>query len=127
MKPPPKIEAEGLRAFDQVCAFERLKRRRLPVIYCAFTLMIVLGGFAMLMMDDPVWALLCLLSAIGFSLGAWLNWKKLTQLYAKNIALLAELENTYGDQLPWVQVENHFAALEQLKRDLEQEKQREAK
>jgi len=35
--------------------------------------------------------------------------------------LLAKLEATYGDALPWVQVENHFAALEELKREIAKE------
>jgi hypothetical protein len=42
--------------------------------------------------------------------------------YTKNLRLLAEQEKVYGDQLPWVQVEKHLAALDRLKRELEQEK-----
>ena len=38
--------------------------------------------------------------------------------YAENRALLEKLESTYGDALPWVQVEQHFAALEELKREI---------
>ena len=122
LKAPPKIETEGLRAYDQVCAFERLRRRRLPVIYCGITLLIVICGFALMIVDLPVWALVCLVLAIFFSVMAWFNWRKLTQNYAKNLAFLAELENTYGDELPWIEVEKHFAALEQLKSNLEEEK-----
>jgi hypothetical protein len=122
MKAPPKIEAEGLRAYDQVCAFERLRRRRLPVIYCGITLLIVICGFALMIIDRPVWALICLMLAIFFSGVSWLNWRKLTRGYAKNLEFLAELESAYGDELPWIAVEKHFAALEQLKSNLEEEK-----
>jgi hypothetical protein len=122
LKAPAKIEAEGLHAYDQVCVFERLRRRRLPVIYCGITLLIVIGGLALMIIDRPVWALVCLVLAAFFSVMAWLNWRKLTQNYAKNLAFLAKLENTHGDELPWIEVEKHLAALEQLKRNLEDEK-----
>jgi uncharacterized protein involved in exopolysaccharide biosynthesis len=46
------------------------------------------------------------------------EWQRLKQQYAENLKLLAKLEATYGDALPWVQVENHFAALEALKREI---------
>ena len=121
MKAPPKIEAEGLRAYDQVCAFERLRRRRLPVIYCTITLLILICGFALMSIDYPVWASTCLVLAIFFSGMAWFSWRKLTQRYEKNLGFLAELESTYGDDLPWIEVEKHFAALEQLKSNLEEE------
>lgn len=124
MKAPPQIEAQGLRAYDQVCAFERLQGRRLPVIYCGITLLIVICGFALMIIDLPVWALICLVLAIFFSVMAWFNWRKLKRGYAKNLAFLAELESTYGDELPWLEVEKHLAALEQLKSNLEEEKQR---
>jgi hypothetical protein len=32
--------------------------------------------------------------------------------------LLATLESEYGDDLPWIQVEKHFAELEKLKREM---------
>ncbi len=55
----------------------------------------------------------------GFS--GW-HWYRLKTRYAKNLQLLTEMEKTHGDQLPWIKMENHFAQLEQLKRDLAQEK-----
>ena len=122
MKAPPQVEVEGLRIYDKVCAFERLRSRRIPVIYCAITLLIILGGFALMMIDRPYWALTCLMLAIFFSGIAWFNWRKLSRAYAKNLQLLTELETTYGEDLPWIQVERHLVALEQLKRDLEEEK-----
>jgi ABC-type bacteriocin/lantibiotic exporter with double-glycine peptidase domain len=122
MKAPPQVEAEGLRIYDKICAFERLRRRRLPAIYCGITLLIVMSGFALMFIDRPLWALTCLVLAIFFSGMAWLNWRKLTQGYGKNLDILTELENTYGEDLPWIQVEKHLAALEQLKSNLEEEK-----
>jgi ABC-type bacteriocin/lantibiotic exporter with double-glycine peptidase domain len=124
MKAPPPIEAQGLRAYDRVCAFERLQRRRLPVIYCGIALLIVICGLSLMIINLPVWALICLMLAIFFSVMAWFNWQKLTRDYAKNLAFLAELESTYGDELPWLEVEKHLAALEQLKSNLEEEKKR---
>lgn len=122
MKASPQIEAEGLRIYDKVCAFERLRWRRLPAIYCGITLLIVISGFALMLIDRPIWALTCLILAIFFAGIAWLNWKKLTQAYEKNLKFLADLESTYGEDLPWIQVEKHLAALEQLKSNLEEEK-----
>jgi ABC-type bacteriocin/lantibiotic exporter with double-glycine peptidase domain len=122
MKAPPQVEAEGLRIYDKACAFERLRRRRLPAIYCGVTLLIVMSGFALMFINRPLWALLCLVLAVFFSGMAWLNWRKLMRGYAKNLEILTELENTYGEDLPWIQVEKHLAALEQLKSNLEEEK-----
>jgi len=124
MKLPPKIEAEGLRAYEQVCAYERLRRRRLPLIYCAFPLLFVICGFGTLLGDQPNLAIVCLIAAVLFSVVAFFNWRRLSHQYAKNLALLANLEGTYGEQLPWIEVENHFAALEQLKQNLAEEKRR---
>jgi len=124
MKVPQKIEADGLRAYERVCAFEQLRRRRLPVIYCLFPLLFVVCGFGSLMGNRPELAVVCLVTAILFSVVAWLNWRRLSQRYAKNLEILAELESTYGDELPWIKVENHFAALEQLKRNLEEERKK---
>ena len=46
------------------------------------------------------------------------QWKQLAARHARNLRLLAELKAEYGEQLPWVQVEKHFAALEELKREI---------
>jgi len=124
MSIPPKVEADGLRTYEQVCAFEQLQRRRLPMIYGEFTLLFVACGLWMFMGKHLELAMVCLVTAVLFSVGAWLNWRMLSQRHAKNLEILAALEATYGDELPWIKVENHFAALEQLKRDLEEEKRR---
>jgi hypothetical protein len=52
---------------------------------------------------------------------AWMarfQWKQLAARHANNLRLLANLKAEYGEELPWVQVENHFAQLEKLKREI---------
>ncbi len=121
MKPTPETEARGLKAYEQARAFERLRSWRLPLTYTIFALVPALTGAAM-------WAL-------GHTTLAWLNfgvavilawmgrsqWKQLCARHARNLRLLAELKAEYGDQLPWIQMENHFAALEELKREMAEE------
>jgi hypothetical protein len=70
-------------------------------------------------------AVLQFVLALVFSLGLWGNWIRLRARYAENLRLLTELEDTYGDQLPWVQMERHFAALDELKRELAEEESKE--
>jgi len=120
----PKTEQEGMRAYEQVCAFEALRRRRIPAIYSGVALLLVVAGFVLLVKDEPRWAVVCLVTVAGFSAVAWWNWRALSRRYAKNLEMIEELERTYGEALPWVAVEKHFAALEQLKRDLEEERRR---
>lgn len=124
MKLPPQIEQEGLIAYEQVGAFEDLQRRRLPAIYGGLTLLFVICGGAMLLANLPAGALLCLGIAILFPLWAGFEWWRLRLRYQENRRRLAELESQYGDQLPWLQVERHFAALEQLRADLAEEKRK---
>ena len=121
-KPTPEIEAQGLRAYEQARAFERIRAWRLPVSYSVPPVAFTALGVAALLTHHPM------LSAVAFGLTPlvvvrmWLEWKRLLRLYGENLALLARLESTYGDALPWVQVEQHFAALEELKREIAEEK-----
>jgi signal transduction histidine kinase len=115
----PDMEARGMKAYEQARAFERLRTWRLPLTFIVFALVPALSGAWM-------WAL-------GHTLMAWLNfgaalflawmgqfqWKQLRARHAQNLRLLAELKAEYGDELPWVRVENHFAALEKLKREMD--------
>jgi hypothetical protein len=117
MKPTPDIEAKGLKAYEQVRAYERLKSWRLPLTYIIFALIPALCGAWM-------WATgYTTLAWINFLLAAFLawqgrfQWKQLRARHANNLRLLAGLEAEYGDQLSWVQVEKHFAALEKLKQE----------
>jgi hypothetical protein len=122
-KPTPEIEAQGLKAYEQARAFERIRVWRLPVTYAAPPVALAVLGAAAWMTHHPM------LSAAAFGLAPlvmvrmWFEWKRLLRLYGENLALLARLESTYGKALPWVQVEHHFAALEELKREIAEGRQ----
>ena len=117
MKPTPETEARGLKAYEQARAFERLRSWRLPMSFVIFALVPALSGAWMWSIGHT--AMACLNFAVAVFL-AWMGrfqWKQLQARHARNIRLLAELQGEYGDQLPWIQVEKHFAALEELKRE----------
>lgn len=124
MKLTPEIEVKGLKAYEQVCAFERLRSWRLPLTYVVFPLIPLLTAEGLWRLGYSTMARLNFAAAVLFCVGGWVHWKRLNALYAKNLQVLAELEGVYGDQLPWVKVENHFAALARLKQELEDEKRR---
>ena len=113
----PEIEARGMKAYEQARAFERLRSWRLPLSYAVFALMPVLGGVAMWATRRPLLAGFNFLGALFLVGIEWSHWRKLRARHAGNVRLLAELKEQYGDELPWIQVENHFAALEKLKRE----------
>ena len=118
MKPTAEVEARGLKAYEQARAFERLRTWRLPLTFAVFALIPALTGGLMWATGHSTLAWLNFIAAI---LLAWLGrfqWKQLQARYARNLRLLAELKAEYGDELPWIQVENHFAELEKLKREL---------
>ena len=118
MSVPPDIEARGLTAYEQARAFERLRGWRLPVSYGVFVLLpVVLGIFAWIE-GRTVMAVVNGLVALFLVVVSGLHCQRLKMRYGENLRLLAELEEKYGDQLPWVQVEKHFAALEELKREV---------
>jgi hypothetical protein len=121
MKPSADEEARGLRAYEQARAYERLRTWRLPVMFILFALL--------------PWASGVLSWATGHFTMAWINfgaaafvtwlvqfqWRQLRARHGRNLRLLGQLESQYGEQLPWVQVEKHFADLEKLKREIEQD------
>jgi len=123
---PPEIETKGLKAYEQARAFERLRTWRLPVTYCVFVLLPVVMGFAAMAMRHFGIGAAQFGAAILIAVGVWVQWLRLERRYAQNVAVVAELEKTYGDQLPWVQMNQHFAELEKLREELAQEKQDEA-
>jgi uncharacterized membrane protein len=112
----PEIEARGMKAYEQARAFERLRSWRLPLTYTVFALVPALGGALMWSIGHTTMAGLNFLAAVFLAWMGRFQWKQLRGRHARNLRLLAELEKTYGNELPWVQVENHFAALERLKR-----------
>ena len=107
-----------MKAYEQARAFERLRSWRLPLSFTVFALIPTLSGAWMWSTGHMLLAWLNFFAAVAL---AWLGrfqWKQLRARYANNLRLLAELKAEFGDQLPWIQVENHFATLEQLKREI---------
>jgi len=119
----PEIEARGLKAYEQTRAFERLRAWRLPVSYGIFVLIPIGFGFATLAVGYKAMGVAQLGVAVLFAVGARLNWKQLEKRYAENLKVVAEMEEAYGDALPWVKVERHFAELEKLREELAQERE----
>lgn len=118
----PQIETEGLRAYEQARAFERLRSWRLPLSYAVFLLFPILSCIVMWKDDHMTMAALNFMALVFLAWAIWWHWRKLKARHEKNLQLLAKLKGTYGNQLPWIKMENHFAALEQLKQDLAREK-----
>ena len=117
----PEDEARGLKAYEQVRAFERLRSWRLPVSFIVCGVVPLLTAVWMFALGHTTLAALNL--AIGIFLGwiGWFQWKRLLARHARNQRLLAQMQTEHGDALPWVKVENHFAELEKLKRELAEE------
>ena len=122
MKLTPQVESEGLRAYERVRAFERLRSWRLPLSYLIFSMIPMVTGVGFLKMGHTTIGELHLVTALFFMAASFFHWHWLLKRYVKNLQLLAAQEQVYGDQLPWVRVEKHLAALDRLKRDLEREK-----
>ena len=117
-KPTAEIAERGLKAYEQARAFERLRTWRLPVVYGAATVAPLLLAWWAGRSGQVAIAHM----GVGFTVFIFvlvvMQWRRLLRQYAENRALLAELEAKYGAALPWVQVEQHFAALEELKREI---------
>ncbi len=121
-KPTREIEEKGLKAYEQARAYERLQSWRLPVSY-AIPPMGCVGLSVAAWLTHHRW--LCVFALVFGVFVAWrlvMEYRRLRRRYAENLALLAKLESDYGDALPWVQVENHLAALEALKQEIAQER-----
>ena len=123
MKPTPDTETRGLKAYEQAKAFERLRTWRLPLTFIICAAIPVASGALMWHMGHHRMAWLNFVAAMLLSWMGRFQWKQLSARHARNVRLLSQLEAEYGDQLPWVQMENHFAALEKLKREIAEEKQ----
>jgi signal transduction histidine kinase len=113
----PETEARGMRAYEQARAFERLRTWRLPLTFIVFALVPALTGAWVWTIGHTSMAWVNFGAAIFLAWMGWFQWRQLSARHANNLRLLAELKAEYGDQLPWVQVENHFAALEKLKQE----------
>jgi hypothetical protein len=119
-----QVESAGLRAYEQALAFEALKQRRMPLLYAALTGLIALCGVPLWSLDHAAMALGLELLAILFALGAAVHWRRLRVQHTTNLRLLAQLEAQYGEELPWLRVERHLAALEKLRAELERDDSR---
>jgi hypothetical protein len=111
----PEIEEKGMRAYERVQAFARVRTWRLPLSYVFFALFPALTGVAFWVKECPGLATMNFLAAILFVVVGWLHWKRLVARNALDVEFLAELKRVHGAALPWVEVENHFAELERLK------------
>ena len=118
MKPTPETEARGLKAYEQARAYERLRTWRLPLTFTVFALVPALSGAWMWSIGHTLLAWLDFAVAVFLSWIGRFQWKQLRARHARNLRLLAELQAEYGDELPWIQVEKHFAELEKVKREM---------
>ena len=119
---PPEVETAGLRAYEQARAFEELERRRLPLIYGGLTFFILIGGMVMWQLKASGFAETTFLMALVFAVITIIHWRDLKRRHRRNLQLLKELEARYGEDLPWLQVERHLAAVEKLQEELREER-----
>ena len=111
-------EARGMKAYEQVLAFERLRTWRLPVTFTLFPLLGFFAGGMLWVTQHHALAWVNFVAAVFLVWMARFQWKQLVARHARNQRLLAQLKEEYGNQLPWIQVEEHFAKLEELKREI---------
>ena len=107
-----------MKAYEQARAFERLRSWRLPLSYAVFALVPALSGAWMWALGHMTLAWLNFAAAVFLAWMGRFQWKQLRARHARNLRLLANLKAEHGDQLPWIQVEKHFAELERLKREM---------
>ena len=112
-------EARGMKAYEQARAFERLRTWRLPLTFTVFALIPALSGAWVWVTGHTTLAGFNFAAAVFLAGMGWLQWKRLLARHGRNVHLLAEMKKEHGDTLPWIQVENHFAELEKLKREME--------
>jgi hypothetical protein len=122
---PTEIEVKGLTAYEQARAFENLQRRGMAWIYLVGVLLFVLVcGIAAATVPRPVAKMLAVANAVVVVFVVWAHWRRLRERYAKNLVILAELKREYGENLPWLKMERHFADLAELQRELKEERER---
>jgi len=111
----PTENDAGLLAYEQVLAFAAVRRKRLPLIYVLFPIVLVIAGVVSFADGVTNLGVTCFFSAVLFAFLAMGNWRRLQARDVRNRALLAELQAKYGDDLPWLQVERQMAEIEKLK------------
>jgi Flp pilus assembly protein TadB len=120
----PEDEAAGLKAYEQARAFERLRTWRLPVSFAVCALVPALSGVWMAVLGHVILTVLNFAIALFLAWVGWFQWMRLRARYARNLRMLSQLYAEHGNALPWVQVENHLAEMEKLKRELAEEEGR---
>jgi hypothetical protein len=108
----------GLLAYEQTLAFASLRRKRLPLVYVLFAIVLVVAGVATLLNGVENLDIICFLSAGMFAFIAIGNWRGLKERDVRNRALLADLRAKYGEDLPWLQVERQQAEIAKLKAEM---------
>jgi hypothetical protein len=117
---PPEIEQEGWLAYEQARAFENLRRKRVPEIYAViFVLAMIATLLTALTHPRSVLAAGGFGAAVLYAVVGWLKWASLKMQYGHNVRRLAEMEAKYGEDLPWLEVERHLAALGELRKEVE--------
>ncbi len=104
----------GLRAYEQTLAFAALRRKRLPLIYVLFPVLLIIAGIGSFYGRVADLGVICFLSALFFAIFAIWNWRRLRALDVHNRALLDGLHAKYGDDLPWLQVERQLAEIRKI-------------
>jgi hypothetical protein len=120
---PPRVEAEGMRAYEQVRAFEAVRGRRLPLVYFAVALLMFLAGGTLIELGRVDFGIGMFLVALFFSGSSFFHWRRLQARHRTNLQFLTELELRYGEKLPWIQVERHLTALARLQAELKGEQE----
>lgn len=108
-----------MKAYEQARAYENLRTWKLPLAYAVFVLIPVIFGCAAWHLGHDEIAEAQGIVAVFFVVVSYVQWRRLRVRHAGNVELLAEMEASYGDQLPWVQVDRHFAELEKVRREVE--------
>jgi hypothetical protein len=110
----PAESDAGLTAYEQVLAFAAVRRRRLPLIYVLFPIVLVIAGVVSCVDGAGNLGAVCFFSAVLFAFLALGNWRRLQARDVQNRALLAELQAKYGENLPWLEVERQMAEIEKI-------------
>jgi hypothetical protein len=111
----PQDETAGMLAYEQAQAFASVRSHgRLLAAHLGFLLaLIALCGAAWRWGNGEIF-LFCVMGSLLFMGAALEHRRRLVARHARNLQLLAELEARYGEDLPWLRVERHLAAMAAL-------------
>lgn len=114
--PPEEDLIAGQTAYEQARAYERIGWR-IPYVYAAGLFLGVIFGWY-LWSAYRWWAW----TSWGVLLILWYfacryHWEQLKKTYRANLYLLQQQREQYGNDLPWVQVEQQMAILAEIERE----------